>query len=291
MRSVSQEEPTERPPAAARRGASFFVCPWCGSNSQQDWSDLVVVEHYDNGDEPYFLKATDTPMSRATQIMGGPDDRPTWARSTCFSCKQSCMWRGQDLIYPEHNPFPDPSPDMQLAAKALFIEARDVAPRSRRAAAALGRASLEALLKEIRPALAGRLDDRIAGLHDEVSTTLWAGLTVLRHAGNKALHGTDGDIDDVVALVLDDADGQTLGLILNTVNQLTDELITRPKQTAALFGDLPSGVAEAALAKAGVSIPLLSAGVDDSVSPTPDTIGQAAPADPARTRPTAPRLP
>ncbi len=223
-------------------------CPRCGALAHQTWSDLLI----EDGDG--FIGARDDKSARPGPF--GPEGN-YWSMSTCFACDEASVWRGHQLIYPPANPLPKPHTDMPDAARELYDEARAVAAISRRAGAALARAALEALLKELRPQSDGRLDERIAALQPEVSLGLWQILSVLRHTGNKALHGADED--GLVAIVMDD-DGATLSLLLGAINDLTEELVSRPAQAANLFGMLPTGVAAEALRKAG--LPPLGSGIE-----------------------------
>ena len=190
-----------------------------------------------------------------------------WAMSMCFACQKGSVWRGIRVVYPITNAFDGPHADMPAVAAMIYEEARAVGVVSRRAGAALARAALEQLLKDLLQEETGRLDDRITALSGRVSMPLWQMLTVLRHAGNKSLHGAD-DSDVLVAFVLDDDSGEMFGLLFSAVNDLVEELVTRPKQVAAPFGQLPAGVASAALLKAGLSEPVV-AGVP-AETPEPD---------------------
>lgn len=254
-----------RPPAQPSRGAEYFICPRCGANSQQTWSELQIIQFDDFGEVVGGESVKDDPAGRVPGGVPMFDTRPTWGMSRCYSCHSGSVWRGSELIYPAMNTLPAAHADMPVVARQLFNEARDVAPKSPRAGAALARAALEQLLKEIRPEASGSLDERIASLHEDVGTELWAGLTVIRHLGNKALHGADGD-DVVVALVLDE-DTSTLDLLFEIINQLVDELLTRPRRTRALFEKLPDNVAAAALKKAGIELPDLPAPLTHTSAP------------------------
>ncbi len=223
------------------KGAAKFYCPRCGALAQQEWEDFVI----DKGAATIF--ARDDSSTRSTGLGSRPN---TWTMSTCFACKKGTVWRGAQIVFPRENSFPLAHPSMPADAAELYEEARAVALVSRRAAAALGRAALESLLADVRPDFKGRLDDRIAALQPEVSLGLWQILSVLRHTGNKALHGSDSG-DGLVSIVMDD-DGSTLGLLLGAINDLVDELIERPAQAAELFALLPDGVAADALRKAGL---------------------------------------
>ncbi|MEQ6899233.1 DUF4145 domain-containing protein [Microbacterium sp. KR10-403] len=180
--------------------------------------------------------ARDDSSTRSTGLGSRPN---TWTMSTCFACKRGTVWRGAQIMFPQANPFPMGHSAMPSNAAELYEEARSVAVVSRRAGAALGRAALESLLGEVRPQFTGRLDDRIAALQPEVSLGLWQILSVLRHTGNKALHGSDIS-DGLVTVVMDD-DGSTLGLLLGAINDLVEELVARPAQAVELFALLPEG--------------------------------------------------
>ena len=66
-------------------------------------------------------------------------------------------------------------------------------------------------------------------------------LDVLRHAGNKSLHAKNVD-DDVMTLVLDASDESVGALLFETVNQLVDALLTKPRRADELFKKLPKDV-------------------------------------------------
>jgi hypothetical protein len=127
-----------------------------------------------------------------------------------------------------------PHEDMPESVRELYNEARAVVGISRRAGAALARGSLERLLKTLDPD-AGRvnLDERIARMGERVSAPLWQLLTALRHIGNKSLH-VDDEPDEAVTVFLGDEDAGISELLFAAVNDLVDELITRPKRAAAI---------------------------------------------------------
>jgi hypothetical protein len=257
------------------RGARHFNCPRCGALAQQGFLELFVDA------DGRWQAARDEP--RRVTIAPTSDTRATWAMSFCFACKNGSVWRGTQLIYPAVNTLPLAHKDMPEATAALYEEARAVGAVSRRAGAAFGRAALEKLIRELRPDVKGNLDERVAALQPEVSTALWQMLTVLRHTGNKALHGADAS-DVLVAFILEDDDGSTLGLLLGAINDLVEELKTRPAQAAALFSQLPPDVANLALRKAGLPEVHLPPGEDD------DSSADEEPQVPPQ-RPHAPRLP
>lgn len=133
---------------------------------------------------------------------------------------------------------------MDPGVRRLYDEAGQVLPLSRRAGAALIRAALEKQVRLLDPDApkGSRLDDHIARLADRVSTPLGELLDVIRHVGNAALHGNDDD--DLVVMYLSENEGadEIAELLFDAINDLVDELVARPKKTAALWDKLPAGV-------------------------------------------------
>jgi hypothetical protein len=121
---------------------------------------------------------------------------------------------------------------MPAQVRSLYQEAAAVAAVSRRAGAALARATIELLLKKIDPAAPNnaRLDGRIQRIQRSVSTPLTQLLDVVRFTGNKMLHIEDQPAE-LVVLALDDEEGpQLVEHLLEATNDLVDELITRPRR-------------------------------------------------------------
>jgi hypothetical protein len=125
----------------------------------------------------------------------------------------------------------------------LYNEARDVMAVSRRAGAALARATLEKLLKRLDPGqpAGATLAQRIDVTMPSVSSSLGEMLTIIRHVGNKALHAED-EPDDAVLLVLDETQTELVALIFEAINELVDERITKPATTKRFIGLVPEDV-------------------------------------------------
>lgn len=244
------------PPADMRHprlhGASF-ACPRCAAFAGQEWEDLVIREISHT-----FRPADDARADlQSTLVAGlpqakGPDTR--WRMSTCAACERASIWRGEDLIYPRAYPGAVPSEDMPADVRELYEEASAVATVSRRAGAALARATLERLLKNLDPEAPRRtrLDGYIERVSVRVSTHTAQMLTLIRHTGNKALH-VEPDPDESIVLLLSDADAGILDAIFATINAVIDELITRPKVAEAYYATVPEGVRSAVEANTGAS--------------------------------------
>lgn len=210
--------------------------------AQQDTHDLGYVE---NGG---WVDAID-----ARQLAGeGQTSKLVsymWRMTECHACNRHSVWRNDELIFPRSAPVAMPHKDMPGAARELYEEARGVFSISKRASAALARAALESLLREQDPMTGTpRLDDRIAHLFGRVSPALWHMLTAIRTLGNEALHVDEPE--GAVALYLGDDSGTVADLLFRAINDLVDELITKPREAKAFYDQLPKGVREAAEKKA-----------------------------------------
>ena len=242
------------------RSLSGFTCPQCGAYAGQDWHSLgyAAVDEVDGSDGFFYLEAPTDDERFRTDVepsqMGGASPwvaRGKWAASECFACDEMSIWMGTTVVFPSTSGsgIPAHNTDMPTAVAELYDEARAVAAVSRRAGAALARATLEALLKVLDPDAPKKfdsLDGRIARMQQHVSSNTWGLLTVLRHAGNKSLHAEIAP-DAVTALVLDPADVATLPILFTAINRLVDERITQVRITEELMNALPPEVRAAAI--------------------------------------------
>lgn len=199
-----------------------FRCPRCGAIAHQQWDTLQVTTG----------RFSDrSPRGRSSH----------WHTATCAHCEESSVWREGRMIFPTSGVVATPHAMMPPHVAELYEEARAVAGVSRRAAAALARATLERLLKHLDTD-AGRvtLADRIDRIAAQVSRPLARLLSVLRFVGNDALHG-DG-ASEVLVLVLDEDTTASMELMFQAINDVVDELIARPSEIDALYEALPEGV-------------------------------------------------
>lgn len=241
---------------APTRGADAFECPRCGVYAHQEWFDLKR-ENYDSYSQQHWTTSA-VDSGRVNSLTGEADlwtqpeaaDAPqpsqligSWAMARCGRCEEYSTWRDDRLIYPTGEAHaPRPHEDMPDDAKALYREAAEVVGISRRAGAALARATLERLLRmldsmEKRPDLAERIDH----VTPKVTVALAKMLTVIRHTGNKSLHVED-EPDDVMVLVLDPDQAEIVELIFESINGLVEELVTRPRQVDAIYDRVPQRI-------------------------------------------------
>jgi hypothetical protein len=149
------------------------------------------------------------------------------------------VWRGEMMVYPMRRTGPSPHADMPTDVLAVYEEARDVSAISKKSAAALLRLALQILADDLEQGSApintkiGALVKR--GLDPQVQQAM----DVVRVVGNNAVHPGQIDLD---------GDDDLLPALFALINLIVEQVITRPKAVAGLFGSLPPS-AQAAVAR------------------------------------------
>lgn len=241
------------------RTARAFLCPHCNAFSAQQWNALGYYVHSAGGEWPVgggwsfhllregslgedFLDedASERQEHERTRYWV---DGAAWASSRCDACEMVAIWRDERMVHPTQKGAPQAHVDMPVSAAELYEEARAVLPISRRAGTAMARATLERLLRELdtEAPRGAKLDQRIQRVASRVSSGLAGILDVIRHAGNKSLHVSE-ELDDVLVLVLDEKETEVVDLLLSAINELVDELVTKPNRHQDLIGRLPQAV-------------------------------------------------
>lgn len=108
--------------------------------------------------------------------------------SQCFSCKNTAVWEGNTLIYPQVSVVPAPNEDMPPHVTEVYNEAAAVSAHSARAAGALLRLCLELLLEHLG-AKGGSLNAMIRSVVKKDSdASLQKAMDILRINGNESVH-------------------------------------------------------------------------------------------------------
>lgn len=183
-----------------------FTCPHCGVIAHQDWS---ILGHYRNG-----------------QMVAHLD----YERAECFHCGEWSIWFHGLNIYPVVSSAPFPNPDMPESVLQDYQEARSISSLSPRGAAALLRLALQKLAIE----LGGKGEN----LNDDIATLVTNGLDesiqqafdVVRVVGNHSLHPGAIDLDNDPQLVMS---------LFTIINEIVEDMISRPSRRAKLFANLP----------------------------------------------------
>ena len=158
---------------------------------------------------------------------------PLWGWRSCAACGGDVMWRYDELAYPSIETGPPPNDDLLESVRQEYDEARDVGQKSPRAAAALLRLALDKLTAELDGGKYAKLDinKRIGamvrdGLHPSVQQMLDS----VRVFGNNAVHPGQLDLN---------ADATLIDSLFWLLNEICDEMISKPKQQAAIYAALP----------------------------------------------------
>lgn len=254
-----------RDPSDEFKAADAFSlkdCPHCGRRAHQVLTTpRIIIEDSDTEESEAYLiddRAGEFEPSGATVIPAEwrfnaevhdmwkpyvPGAR--WQITLCAACKRLSLWCDGVLIFPASIAGgPPPHPDMPESTATLYREAAAVLAGSKRAAAALARAAVESLLLETDTSGERRdLNTRVGELRGAINDDLWKVLTALRVVGNDALHSGDGEL---IAVYLQDGEGELAETFLAAINALVEELITRPRRAGELYDMLPATKRETA---------------------------------------------
>ena len=140
------------------------------------------------------------------------------------------------MIVPGEAPVPPHHEDLPASCQSEYNEARDIAGRSPKAAAALMRLVVQKLMVDL-----GQVGKNI---NDDIGALVKAGMPVevqkaldyCRVIGNNAVHPGEINIDD---------DPSVAYSLFEMVNFVVEDRITKPKKIAELYNKLPAGVLKA----------------------------------------------
>ncbi len=191
----------------------LYNCPHCGAYAMQ---------------MPYDLYKVIGPNS-------DPSSVTEFSLSQCYFCDKLAIWdtRQEAMVYPTTLPTgPEPNPDLPEDVRNDYEEARLIAATSPRGAAALLRLAIQKLCIH----LGGKgkhLDTDIAQLVTQgLSEDVQMMLDSIRVIGNNAVHPGEIDVQERGDLVLP---------LFGLVNEIADELITRPRRRREIYERLPEG--------------------------------------------------
>jgi hypothetical protein len=161
------DQPVGAPPSF---NTASFTCPHCGVVAQQNWASML-----------------DSSKRADSDIM----------RSNCTSCRRHSYWAWEQLVAPAVPLGPPPNTDLTGELLEMYTEAREIAGRSPRAAAALLRMLVEHLVMDLDTEghEAERLSLKIIRLHEagHIDDGTRDALMAVKVAGDDALHS--GQID------------------------------------------------------------------------------------------------
>ena len=200
------------------------------------WFDVVKAVERDDHRET---------MAYVVDEMEGSQGELLVSRCMSGACNALALWlRAVDpqsdtervrLVYPQANVRIPPPNGLEDEDVKLYEEAARIAALSPRAACALLRVLLEALLKRhLVDADHSIKDKRLVDLIDlaveklDLSQTLKTGLTAIRKRANTAVHDPYG--------LTDDKHTEDLPWLFAAVDDLVDDLHVKPKKWAGMVG-------------------------------------------------------
>jgi hypothetical protein len=186
-----------------REDASPMLCPHCGVVAQQRWAEM----YSDLGITP----------------------RPKVC--VCRECDKPSIWYRGRMLVPATGGMSPPSADLPKEVQDDYNEARAVVAYSLRSAAALLRLAIEKLCVELNEGPM-KLDQHIAALVakglDEDTALMF---DAVRLGGNNAIH----PIDSIGVT----ANREMVGMLFWLVNEIADDVITKPKTRAEAMKLIP----------------------------------------------------
>jgi hypothetical protein len=156
--------------------------------------------------------------------------------SRCHHCYNDCFWYKGKMIVPSEAHVAPPHQDLPESCLLEYNEARDIASRSPRAAAALLRLAVQKLMIEL-----GEKGDNI---NNDIGSLVLKGLPVqvqqaldyCRVIGNNGVHPGEIELND---------NPEITNSLFEMINFIVEDRISRPKKITELYNILPKGALEA----------------------------------------------
>lgn len=203
-----------------------FHCPHCNTFAHMLWGKLNPYQ--DKAGEAYVYQAT-CAKCELPSVWRAADQSIVAAEHVMGFAKDAVIDEGF-MLFPPSSTAPMPSQDLPKSCYQDYTEARDIAGRSPRAAAALLRLIVEKLCHQ--------LGDPSKDINQNIGLLVQRGLPErmqqaldsVRIIGNAAVHPGIMDIEDEPA---------TVATLFKLVNIIVEKLITEPKEIEAVFESLP----------------------------------------------------
>jgi hypothetical protein len=188
-----------------------FNCIHCNVFASQKWNELKI-------------------LSGTTLI-------PTSFSATfCCHCSRWSFWHEDRMIIPSEAPVEPAHPDLPEDCLPEYTEARDIFARSPRASAALLRLCIQKLLRH--------LGEKGKNINDDIKALVGKGLPAMvqqaldycRVVGNNAVHPGEIELNSTPDVAQH---------LFKMINFIVEDRITRPREIAALYSELPESSLEA----------------------------------------------
>ena len=233
-----------------QKGGSKFSCPHCKVVAKQDWINVLhLSEIYkemlweeclnfrrkESSSTENIVRAFCNYFSEHLYDLMAIKFIPKYFHfAKCQSCSETSIWINETMIYPKSLPVPGPNEDMDDEIKKFYLEAATIFHHSPRASAALLRLCLEKLCHQLGEE--GTLNECIAALVQKgINEKMQKALDYCRVMGNNALHPGQIDLED---------DSNKVLMLFDLVNDIADEMLTKPKELEQKYSSLPESVKE-----------------------------------------------
>jgi len=245
-------------------GSVRFSCPNCGALAHQYWHSIYArklkkdetpfrpdlnkvksaIEGISDSEADVDLDVLQSFMRRGRlEVFLSDTTQDLYCRevfsldiSVCDSCNEVSIWLRNKLVYPFTGQLGQANQDMPAVVRDLFEEAGSVFQASPRSSAALLRLALQHLLVEL-----GEGGQNInVDINSLFEKGLSPDLTKLMHAvrivGNESVHPGEISVDD---------DPEIARALFGLLNEIVEQLISRPKRQDELWGRLSKSKTEA----------------------------------------------
>ena len=229
-----------------------FTCPNCGVLAKQDWTSTQQIAEIVNHTINHIYMGYRVKIGSHSQkyirefcaylFQELPRNLPVnlfpqhFSFARCQNCSRMSIWTEQDkkMIYPRLSSFPDPNADMDDEVKKLYLEATQIFQDSPRASAAILRLCVEKLCGQLGEK--GDLNTLIGNLVKKgLDQRIQQALDYCRVIGNNAVHPGEINIEE---------DPYVVELLFDLVNDIAQEMITKPKEMKEKYSSLPGKAKE-----------------------------------------------
>lgn len=241
-----------------------FNCPICGAHADQQWFQVGAKGLLYDREIPLFLRLekieefeTNRTFARDITEQARRNLFINWRKiatgkifletldewssyklqienlhvSQCYSCKDISLWKHDVLLHPRERYHVEVNSDLNEDIKKDFEEACTVLDISPRAAAALLRLCIQKICIQLGEA-GKSIDKDIKSLVSKgLKPEIQRALDIVRVVGNEAVHPGTIDLND---------DRGTAGTLFSLVNRIAYDMISHPKEIAALYNELPA---------------------------------------------------
>lgn len=250
-------------PVTPTLGAKSFSCPHCTAMSAQTWF-MLLLDNFEKNQRPQVFSNADVDRSFLKKMEDGAD-RNRWiaffdrfeknevtyeyvnygrsdARmvnmwlSRCYSCDAFTVWVKDQIVWPETESTIVIPEDLPGVMRAEVEEARNIIDKSPRGAAALLRLAIQNMMP-VLDIEEDNLDKAIGALVKKgLDPAIQQAFDVVRIVGNNSVHPGQIDMKDNKEMALK---------LFTLIDMIVENMITRPNQLKALYGEMPPGALKA----------------------------------------------